>query len=180
MKITKQQLKEIIKEEIKSTFNEQMPNEKMAKDAIRQRLTTEFPFAEESVGKSRFGELIDAIYAEKPDFGTEKRDDSETSAEFVRTIMRPFSDARMQAAYDKNPSFFNEELRDYVRGQSRSPDVEVPGGGVRSVKGVKSSIMDSLEDAIQAAQRGDFETVATRVANLEAFVKALKKVGEIK
>ena len=80
----------------------------------------------------------------------------------------------------KNPSFFNEELRDYVRGQSRSPDVEVPGGGVRSVKGVKSSIMDSLEDAIQAAQRGDFETVATRVANLEAFVKALKKVGEIK
>ena len=79
--------------------------------------------------------------------------------------MRPFSDARMQAAYDKNPSFFNE-------------DVEVSGGGVRSVKGVKNSIMENLEDAMQAAQRGDFESVATRVANLEALVEALKKAGE--
>ena len=74
----------------------------------------------------------------------------------------------------------DEELRDYTRGQSRSPDVEVPGGGVRSVKGVKRGIMENLEDAMQASQRGDFDAVATRVANLEAFVEALKKVGEIK
>jgi hemerythrin-like domain-containing protein len=74
----------------------------------------------------------------------------------------------------------DEELRDYVRGQTRSPDVEVPGGGVRSVKGVKRGIMENLEDAMQAAQRGDFGAVATRVANLEAFIEALKKVGEIK
>lgn len=74
----------------------------------------------------------------------------------------------------------DEELRDYVRGQTRSPDVEVPGGGVRTVKGVKKGIIENLEDAMQAAQRGDFNAVATRVANLEAFVEALKKVGEIK
>lgn len=74
----------------------------------------------------------------------------------------------------------DEELRDYTRGQSRSPDVEVPGGGVRSVKGVKRSIMENLKEAMEAAQRGDFEAVATRVANLEAFVQALKNEGEIK
>ena len=42
----------------------------------------------------------------------------------------------------------DEELRDYVRGQSQSPEVEVPGGGVRTVKGVKKSIVENLEDAI--------------------------------
>tara|TARA_R100000278_G_scaffold36718_1_gene32935 strand:- start:200 stop:490 length:291 start_codon:yes stop_codon:yes gene_type:complete len=74
----------------------------------------------------------------------------------------------------------DEELRDYVRGQSQSPEVEVPGGGVRTVKGVKKSIVENLEDAMRAAQSGDFQALATRVANLNAFVEALKKVGEIR
>tara|TARA_Y100000114_G_C11562916_1_gene232651 strand:+ start:66 stop:488 length:423 start_codon:yes stop_codon:yes gene_type:complete len=140
MKITKQQLKQIIKEEISSIIEKD--DEDKAEDE----------------------EVEDKKKKSKKKIDLHGFDSEEETAKFVKD----------------NPSFFNEELRDYVRGQSRSPDVEVPGGGVRSVKGVKSSIMDSLEDAIQAAQRGDFETVATRVANLEAFVKALKKVGEIK
>jgi len=64
-----------------------------------------------------------------------------------------------------NPSFFNE-------------DVEVSGGGVRSVKGVKDAIIRNLEDAMKAAQRGDFSIVATKVANLKDHIEALKDVGE--
>ena len=74
----------------------------------------------------------------------------------------------------------DEELRDYVRGQSQSPEVEVPGGGVRTVKGVKKSIVENLEDAMRATQSGDFQALATKIANLNALVEALKKVGEIK
>ena len=74
----------------------------------------------------------------------------------------------------------DEELRDYVRGKSQSPEVEVPGAGVRTVKGVKKSIIKNLKVAMQAAQQGDFDTVATRVANLKAFIEALKKVGEVR
>ena len=84
----------------------------------------------------------------------------------------------MKINKSKLKEIIDEELRDYVRGQSQSPEVEVPGAGIRTVKGIKKSIMENLEDAIQAAQRGDYDTVATRVANLEAFIEALKKVGE--
>jgi len=127
MKITKQQLKEIIKEEISSIIEKD--DEDKAED-------------EEAEDKKKKSKKQIDLHG----FSSEKE-----TADFVK----------------KNPSFFNE-------------DVEVPGGGVRSVKGVKRSIMENLEDAMQAAQRGDFNAVATRVANLEAFVEALKKVGEIK
>jgi len=189
MKITKQQLKQIIKEEISAVadlvdtpMSEQEysgPSKEETIDAIRLRLIAEHgsdPIFKEAERLGLVDEMAKAIYDEDPDFADQEGGDILSQDELKRFL----SIARMNRAYRKNPEYFNEGLRDYVRGQSRSPDVEVPGGGVRSVKGVKSSIMDSLEDAIQAAQRGDFETVATRVANLEAFVKALKKVGEIK
>tara|TARA_Y100001937_G_scaffold60502_1_gene82846 strand:+ start:1031 stop:1411 length:381 start_codon:yes stop_codon:yes gene_type:complete len=124
MKITKQQLKQIIKEEISSIIEKD--DEDKAED-------------EEAKDKKK-----------KSD---KRRGIGSTSYE------------KTAADYKKYPEFFNE-------------DVEVSGGGVRSVKGVKNSIMENLEDAMQAAQRGDFESVATRVANLEALVEALKKAGE--
>ena len=126
MKITKQQLKQIIKEEISSIIEKD--DEDKAED-------------EEAKDKKK-----------KSD---KRRGIGSTSYE------------KTAADYKKYPEFFNEDV-----------DVEVSGGGVRSVKGVKNSIMENLEDAMQAAQRGDFESVATRVANLEALVEALKKAGE--
>lgn len=74
----------------------------------------------------------------------------------------------------------DEELRDYVRGQSQSPEVEVPGGGVRTVDGVKKSVKETLETALQSIEKGDYSSLGTYVANLQAFTQALKKVGEIK
>ena len=164
MKITKQQLKQIIKEEIQSTIDEQTPNEEMAKDAIRDRLNNEYPFAQESVGKSRFEELVDAIYEVNPNFGTEDSD-TEAGAEFVRRVMAPLSAARMQAAYDKNPSFFEE-----------NEDISVKGFGTgHSVKGLTKRIKEALSDAMTAADKGDYETLLTRISTARASASALKK-----
>ena len=132
--------------------------------AIRLRLIAEHgsdPIFEEAERLGLVDEMAKAIYDEDPDFADQEGGDILSQDELKRFL----SMARMNRAYRKNPQYFNE-------------DVEVPGGGVRSVKGVKRSIMENLDDAMQAAQRGDFDTVATRVANLESLVGALKKVGE--
>ena len=71
------------------------------------------------------------------------------------------------ADYKKYPEFFNEDV-----------DVEISGGGVRSVGGTKDAIIRNLEDAMNAAQEDDFTTVASKVAFLHKAIEALKDVGE--
>ena len=80
--------------------------------------------------------------------------------------MRPFSDARMQDAYDKSPaSFFNE-----------NEDISVKGFGTgHSVKGLTKRIKEALNDAMTAADKGDYETLLTRISTARASASALKK-----
>ena len=47
----------------------------------------------------------------------------------------------------------NEELRDYVGGQSRSPDLQIPGYGVMTVEQTERKLARLLEEAAQDAAR---------------------------
>ena len=85
-----------------------------------------------------------------------------------RIDLHGFKSAKETDAFVKKyPSFFNEDV-----------DVEISGGGVRSVGGTKDAIIRNLEDAMNAAQQDDFTTVASKVAFLHKAIEALKDVGE--
>ena len=134
--------------------------------AIRLRLIAEHgsdPIFKKAEELGLVDEMAKAIYHVNENFADQEGGDILSQKE-----LKHFLDMAMKnRAYRENPEFFNEDV-----------DVEISGGGVRSVKGTKDAIIRNLEDAMGAAQEDDFTTVASKVAFLHKAIEALKDVGE--
>jgi len=68
----------------------------------------------------------------------------------------------------------DEELRDYVGGQSRSPDLQIPGYGVMTVEQTERKLARLLEEAAQDAARNPPQYSHLNNGVIQAFHKALK------
>lgn len=73
----------------------------------------------------------------------------------------------------------NEELRDYVGGQSRSPDLQIPGYGIMTVEQVERKLARLLEEAAQDAARNPPQYSHLNNGVIQALHQALKEFREI-
>jgi len=73
----------------------------------------------------------------------------------------------------------NEELRDYVGGQSRSPDLQIPGYGVMTVEQTERKLARLLEEAAQDAARNPPQYSHLNNGVIQALHQALKEFREI-
>ena len=73
----------------------------------------------------------------------------------------------------------NEELRDYTGGQSRSPDLQIPGYGIMTVEQVERKLARLLEEAAQDAARNPPQYSHLNNGVIQALHQALKEFREI-
>ena len=72
------------------------------------------------------------------------RFDCDTKYEWISNMKKLFENWRNNT---------NEELRDYVGGQSVSPELQIPGYGIMTVEQVERKLARLLEEAAQDAAR---------------------------
>jgi hypothetical protein len=77
------------------------------------------------------------------------------------------------------PAEMNEELRDYVGGQSRSPDLQIPGYGIMTVEQTERKLARMLEEAAQDAARKPPQYSHLDGGVIQALHQALKEFREI-
>ena len=73
----------------------------------------------------------------------------------------------------------NEELRDYVGGQSHSPDLQIPGYGIMTVEQAERKLARLLEEAAQDAARNPPQYSHLNNGVIQALHQALKEFREI-
>ena len=73
----------------------------------------------------------------------------------------------------------NEELRDYVGGQSISPELQIPGYGIMTVEQVERKLARLLEEAAQDAARNPPQYSHLNNGVIQALHKALKDFKEL-
>ena len=73
----------------------------------------------------------------------------------------------------------NEELRDYTGGQSRSPDLQIPGYGIMTVEQAERKLARMLEEAAQDAARNPPQYSHLDGGVIQALHQALKEFREI-
>ena len=73
----------------------------------------------------------------------------------------------------------NEELRDYTGGQSRSPDLQIPGYGIMTVQQVERKLARMLQEAAEDAMKDPPQYSHLNNGVIQAFHKALKDFKEL-
>ena len=73
----------------------------------------------------------------------------------------------------------NEELRDYSRGQSRSPDLQIPGYGIMTVQQVERKLARMLQEAAEDAMKDPPQYSHLNNGVIQALHKALKDFKEL-
>ena len=73
----------------------------------------------------------------------------------------------------------NEELRDYSRGQSRSPDLQIPGYGIMTVEQVERKLARMLQEAAEDAMKDPPQYSHLNNGVIQALHKALKDFKEL-
>ena len=68
----------------------------------------------------------------------------------------------------------NEELRDYPGGQSRSPEIQIPGYGILTVEQVKRKLADMLREAAEDAAKEPPQYSHLNGGVIQALHQALK------
>jgi len=73
----------------------------------------------------------------------------------------------------------NEELRDYTGGQSRSPDLQIPGYGIMTVQQVERKLARMLQEAAEDAMKDPPQYSHLNNGVIQALHKALKDFKEL-
>jgi hypothetical protein len=73
----------------------------------------------------------------------------------------------------------NEELRDYSRGQSSSPEIQIPGYGILTVKQVERKLAQMLQEAAEDAMKDPPHYSHLNNGVIQALHKALKDFKEL-
>ena len=73
----------------------------------------------------------------------------------------------------------NEDLRDYSRGQSRSPDLQIPGYGIMTVEQVERKLARMLQEAAEDAMKDPPQYSHLNNGVIQALHKALKDFKEL-
>ena len=83
---------------------------------------------------------------------------------------------KMDAAKEKldRKKETNEDLRDYSRGQSRSPDLQIPGYGIMTVQQVERKLARMLQEAAEDAMKDPPQYSHLNNGVIQALHKALK------
>ncbi len=88
---------------------------------------------------------------------------------------------KMDAAEEKldRKKETNEDLRDYSRGQSRSPDLQIPGYGIMTVEQVERKLARMLQEAAEDAMKDPPQYSHLNNGVIQALHKALKDFKEL-
>ena len=73
----------------------------------------------------------------------------------------------------------NEDLRDYTGGQSRSPDLQIPGYGIMTVEQVERKLARMLQEAAEDAMKDPPQYSHLNNGVIQALHKALKDYKEL-
>ena len=73
----------------------------------------------------------------------------------------------------------NEDLRDYSRGQARSPDLQIPGYGIMTVQQVERKLARMLQEAAEDAMKDPPQYSHLNNGVIQALHKALKDFKEL-
>jgi len=73
----------------------------------------------------------------------------------------------------------NEELRDYARGQSHSPELQIPGYGIMTVQQVERKLAQMLQEAAEDAMKDPPQYSHLNNGVIQALHKALKDYKEL-
>ena len=73
----------------------------------------------------------------------------------------------------------NEELRDYTGGQSRSPDLQIPGYGIMTVEQVERKLARMLQEAAEDAAKDPPQYSHLNNGVIQSLHKALKDFKEL-
>lgn len=76
-------------------------------------------------------------------------------------------------------SSLDEELRDYTGGQSRSPDLQIPGYGIMTVEQVERKLARMLQEAAEDAMKDPPQYSHLNNGVIQALHKALKDFKEL-
>ena len=88
---------------------------------------------------------------------------------------------KMDAAEEKldRKKETNEDLRDYTGGQSRSPDLQIPGYGIMTVEQVERKLARMLQEAAEDAMKDPPQYSHLNNGVIQALHKALKDFKEL-
>ena len=98
------------------------------------------------------------------------RSDCDTKYEWISNMKKLFENWRNNT---------NEELRDYVGGQSRSPDLQIPGYGIMTVEQVERKLARMLQEAAEDAMKDPPQYSHLNNGVIQALHKALKDFKEL-